>query len=399
LLNADRCRYTDSVSPRSRLLVALASTLLIGYVAVGSLLGRVLGDTSYGQLAAFNEVVHLVIDHYVEPVNLDRAMAGARLGLTEALDGESAYLEAEELRLHQQPPRDSDADIGLVLTRRFGFLMVVGSRPGSPAERAGIRTGDLIRTIDGRHTRPLPVPVGQRLLRGAPGSVTRLTVLRAGSEPIEVEVVRERLASTPPRGRVLEDGSGYLKIAEFPPRVAEEVRGEVEALRKGGARTLVLDLRGAAWGTPAEGVKVAELFVKGGLVGKLSGTKVAEQLLTADPGRNAWDRPLAVLVDGGTAGAAEIVAAALLDSGRSPLVGERTFGRAALQKVVPMPEGALLLTVARYWSPKGAPIHGKGIEPSVTVAAGPEGDEPGPEGRDRALEKALDLLKEARRAA
>jgi len=388
------------MSPRSRLLIALVSTLLIGYVAVGSLLGRVLGDTSYGQLAVFNEVVRLVLEAYVEPVNLDRAMAGARLGLTEALDGESAYLDAEELRLYQQPPRESDADVGLVLTRRFGLLMVVGSRPGSPGERAGIRTGDLIRTIDGRHTRPLPVAVGLRLLRGAPGSVTKLTVLRAGSEPLDVSAVRERLATTPPRGRILEDGSGYLKIAEFPPRVAEEVRGEVEALRKGGARRLVLDLRGAAWGTPTEGVKVAELFVRGGLVVRLSGTKVPEQLLNADPVRNAWDKPLAVLVDSGTAGAAEIVAAALLDSGRSALVGERTFGRASLQKIVPMPEGALVLTVAKYSSPKGAAIHGKGIEPSVAVAAVQEGDdEAAAEARDLALEKALDLLKAAKTAA
>jgi carboxyl-terminal processing protease len=199
---------------------------------------------------------------------------------------------------------------------------------------------------------------------------------------------------------MLEDGCGYLKIAEFPPRVVEEVRGEVEALRKGGARSLVLDLRGAAWGAPAEGVKVAEIFVKGGLVARVSGTKVPEQLLTADPGRHAWDRPLAVLVDTGTAGAAEIVAAALLDSGRSPLVGEHTFGRASLQKVVPMPEGGLVLTVAKYSSPKGAAIHGKGIEPSVTVAAGEEADEQGADARDRVLEKALDLLKaEAKTAA
>lgn len=387
------------MSARSRLLIALTSTVLIGYVAVGSLLGRVLGDTSYGQLAVFNEVVRLVLEAYVEPVNLDRAMAGARLGLTEALDGESAYLDAEELRLYQQPPRESDADIGLVLTRRFGLLMVVGSRPGSPAERAGIKTGDLIRTIDGRHTRPMPVPVGLRLLRGAPGSVTKLTVLRAGSEPIEISAVRERLASTPPRGRILEDGSGYLKIAEFPARIADEVRGEIETIRKGGAGRLILDLRGAAWGTPAEGVKVAELFVKGGVVGRLSGTKVPEQLLSADPARNVWDRPLAVLVDTGTAGAAEIVAAALLDSGRSALVGEHTFGRAALQKVVPMPEGGLVLTVARYSSPKGAAIHGKGLEPSVAVAAAEEIEE-GAAVPDRALEKALDLLKaEAKTAA
>jgi carboxyl-terminal processing protease len=387
------------MSPRGRLLLAVLSTGLIGYVAVGSLLGRVLGDTSYGQLAVFNEVVRLVLEAYVEPVNLDRAMAGARLGLGDALDGDSGYLDPEEFRLYQQPPKETDAEIGAVLTRRFAFLMVVAARPGSPAERAGIRSGDIIRTIDGRHSRPLAVPTGQRLLRGAPGSTVKLGILRAGSDPLEVSVVRERLVPASPHGKMLEDGTGYLKVAEFPARVAEDVRTEVEALKRGGARSLVLDLRDAAYGAPGEGVKVAEVFVKGGVVAKLSGTKVAEQVFTADPARTAWDRPLAVLVDTGTAGAAEIVAAALLDSGRAPVVGERTFGRAGVQKAVPLPEGGLVLTVARYSSPKGNAIHGKGVEPSVPVAAtSEEGSEPGAS-HDPILEKALQLLTPAAKKA
>jgi carboxyl-terminal processing protease len=383
---------------RSRLLVALLSTGLIGYVATGSLLGRVLGDTSYGQLAVFNEVVRLVIEAYVEPVNLDRAMAGARLGMGDALDGDSGYLDAEEFRLYQQPVKETEADIGAVLTRRFAFLMVVAARPGSPAERAGLRPGDIIKSIDGRHSRPLSVPTGQRLLRGAPGSVVKLAILRAGSDPLEVSAVRERLTPAVPKGRMLEDGTGYLKLAEFPARVADEVRSEVEALKRGGARSLVLDLRDAAYGPPAEGVKVAEVFVKGGVVARLSGTKVPEQVFTADPTHEAWDRPLAVLVDTGTAGAAEIVAAALLDSGRAPVVGEHTFGRAGVQKAVPLPEGGLVLTVAKYSSPKGNAIHGKGIEPSVPVAASEEAGEPS--GHDAILERALQVLKgEAKKAA
>ncbi len=136
------------MSHRARLLLALVSTGLIGYIAVGSLLARVLGDTSYGQLAIFNEVVRLVIDSYVEPVNVDRAMAGARLGMADALDGDSSYLDAEEFRLYQQPRTESDAEVGLVLTRRFSFVMVVAARPGSPAEKAGLRPGDLLKTID-----------------------------------------------------------------------------------------------------------------------------------------------------------------------------------------------------------------------------------------------------------
>src|SRR5437867_11781382 len=204
------------MNPRSRLLVALASTALIGYVALGSLLGRVLGDTSYGQLAIFNEVVRLVLEAYVEPVNLDRAMAGARLGLTDALDGDSAFLDEEEMKLYNQASKD-DADVGLLLSRRGPFLMVVSARAGSAAEKAGMKAGDVIKTIDGRQRRPLSAPIGQRLLRGAPGSVVKLTLMRSGSDSVEVSVVRERAVPGPARGRLLADGTGYVKVTEIDP--------------------------------------------------------------------------------------------------------------------------------------------------------------------------------------
>jgi carboxyl-terminal processing protease len=383
------------MSHRTRLLVALVSTGLIGYIAVGSLLGRVLGDTSYGQLAIFNEVVRLVIDSYVEPVNVDRAMAGARLGMSDALDGDSSYLDAEEFRLYQQPPKEDEAEIGVVLTRRFSFVMVVAPRPGSPAEKAGLRTGDILKTIDERHTRPMPAVVADRLLRGAPGSSVKLGVLRAGADPFDVTVVRERVLPVAAQGRMLEGGTGVVEIADFTPATAEDVRTQVEALKREGATHMLLDLRGAAWGAPADAVKVAEIFLQGGPVAKLVGRRTEERLLQADAARSAWSGPLAVLVDNGTAGPGEIVAAALLDAGRAKLVGEHTFGRASVSKTMALPEGGLVLTVAKYVSPKGTSIHGEGLVPSVPVAAQREEDEDLAEGAkpDRILEKALEVVK------
>jgi len=384
------------MSHRARLFVALVSTGLIGYVAVGSLLGKALGDTSYGQLAIFNEVVRLVIDAYVEPVNLDRAMAGARLGMSDALDGDSSYLDPEQWKLVQQAPAETDAEIGVVLTRRFAFVMVVAARPGSPAARAGLRAGDLLKSIDERHTRPMPALVAERLLRGAPGSSVKLSVLRAGAEPFDLTVVRERVAPAAAAGRMLDAATGYVRVSDFTPRSAEDVRAQVESLRRSGAERLVLDLRDAAWGAPADGVKVAELFLQGGPVGKLVGRRQEETLLQADASRSAWSGPLVALVTNGTAGPGEIVAAALADAGRAKLVGEHTFGRAAVSKTVPLPEGGLVLTVAKYMSPKGTSIHGQGLAPAVPVED-EDGDEEPAEGAarpDRILEKALEILKQ-----
>lgn len=381
------------MSPRGRLVVALASTLLVGYVAVGSLLGRVFGDTTYGQLAVFNEVVRLVLDAYVEPVNIDRAMTGARIGLTDALDGDSSYLDADELRAYQQPPREGEAEIGVVLTRRFSFLMVAATRPGSPAAKAGVKAGDIIKTIDGRHSRTLSPPAGVRLLRGEPGSIVKLTLLRAGSDPIDLSVVRERLVAAPPEHRMLADATGYIKVGEFTPRAGEEVKAEIDALRRAGAHALVLDLRGSGAGAPVDGARVAELFLKGGPLGKLAGARAEEQVLTADPARSSWDKPVAVLVDLGTGGPAEVVAASLLDAGRGPIVGEHTFGRAGVQKLVTLPEGALLLTVAKYVSPKGTAVHGKGVEPTVVVDVPDRDDDEAAPAGDPILDKALEVLK------
>ena len=375
--------------------MALVSTGLIAYIAVGSFLGRVLGDTSYGQLAIFNEVVRLVLDAYVEPVNLDRAMAGARLGMADALDGDSAYLDAEQFRLYQEPSKEGDAEVGLVLTRRFAFVMVVATRPGSPAERAGLRAGDLVKSIDERHTRPMPAVVADRLLRGAPGSTVKLGILRAGADPFDVSLVRERVSPAPPQGRMLDAETGYVKVQDFTPATAEDVRTQVEALKRGGAVRLVLDLRAAAWGAPEEGVKVAEIFLEGGAVAKLVGRRAEEKVLQADPARSAWAGRLIALVDSGTAGPGEVVAAALADAARAELVGERTFGRAALTRAVPLSEGGLVLTVAKYLSPKGTSIHGQGLEPALAVSSRTEdedlpADAPRP---DRILEKALEVLK------
>jgi carboxyl-terminal processing protease len=203
--------------------------------------------------------------------------------------------------------------------------------------------------------------------------------------------VRERLQPVDPERRQLEDGVGYLRLREFNSKSAEALRSELEVLKRGGAHRLVLDLRGAGYGAPLEGVRVAELFLNGGVVTKLVGRKAGEQVMSADAAKTLWEAPLAVLVDTGTAGPGEVVAAALLDAGRASVVGERTFGRAAFQKAVPLPEGGVVLTVAKYLTPKGNPIHGRGVTPSVPVEVPDEAPAAG--APDVILDKALEVLK------
>lgn len=381
------------MSPKLRLGIAGLSTAFVFYIALGSFpLGRVLGDTTYGQLALFNEVISIVLHNYVEAVDVDRAMSGAKMGLTEALDGDSAYLDGQELAAYQQSSKDG-GDVGLVLARRFSFLIVAAVRPESPAEKAALKPGDIIKSMDGRHARTISYPMAERMLRGAPGSVLKLKLLRAQNEATDLDLVRERLQPLAPESKILEDGIGYLKIAEFGKGTEDDVRTALESLVRSGARRLALDLRGGAHGETAGALPVAALFVKD--VGKLVSRRGGQEALPAGTAEPAWTQPLAVLVSSSTAGPGEILAAALADSGHATLVGERTFGRAAVQKVVPVAEGALVLTVAKYVSPKGTEIHGKGLEPTVVVETREDLEDDAAAGTipDDVLLKAIEVLK------
>jgi carboxyl-terminal processing protease len=381
------------MSPKLRLGIAGLSTAFVFYIALGSFpLGRVLGDTTYGQLALFNEVISIVLHNYVEAVDVDRAMSGAKMGLTEALDGDSAYLDGQELAAYQQSAKDA-GDVGLVLARRFSFLIVAAVRPGSPAEKSGLKPGDIIKSMDGRHARTISYPVAERMLRGAPGSVLKLKLLRAQNDVTDLDLVRERLSHVAAESKMLEDGIGYLKIAEFDKDTEDEVRTALLTLARSGARKLALDLRGGAHGEPAGALPVASLFVKE--VGKLVSRRGGEEALHGNSGEPAWTQPLAILVGSSTAGPGEVLAAALVDGGQATLVGERTFGRAGVQKVVPVAEGALVLTVAKYVSPKGTEIHGKGLEPKVVVETRDDLDDETAAGTapDDVLLKAIEVLK------
>jgi carboxyl-terminal processing protease len=381
------------MTSRSRFVLSLLSTAVVLFLASGPLMRKALGDTGYTQLSIFHEVVSMIRDSYVDPVNMDRTLDAAESGLLEALDGDSGYLDADDFKTFQAGKR-APADTGIVLGRRFGFLTVVATRPDSPARRAGIKAGDYIKFIDGKHTHNITVTKGERLLEGEPGTTVKVSIFKSGADAVDTAVVRERPAATLPVSRLLEGGVGYIALADVSDGVGGMLKSAIAGLQAQGAKSLVLDLRSSASGALKNAVALSELFVKGGVVAKLATRNAPEQTLSASEAARAWDGPLAILVDRGTAGAAEIAAGCLAESERAALFGENTFGRAGVQKQIPLESGGgLLLTVSRYLTPKGQPINGRGVLPK-TLVKNPDAPESfGAPGKDPVLDKALESLK------
>lgn len=263
--------------------------------------------------------------------------------------------------------------VGLDLTRQY-YLRVVSARDGSPAEKAGLRTGDSVRAIDGQPTRNMSAIEGMRLLRGPVGSKVTLTLLRDSlADPHQVTLVREAEAATVVSSRIQTGstpGIGYVRVAAFTPGAAVKLQTEIASLTKQGATKLVIDLRGTSEGAYEEGIKAARLFIPmGGTIVSLESKGVTTAAVQkAVKGDGTVTVPVVLLSTTGTSGASEVFAAALLDNKRATLVGERTIGRAGLQKLVKLPDGsALWMTYARYLAPSGTSIHGTGLTPSVEV--------------------------------
>ena len=384
------------MSSKSRWWILLVSTPLVIVAAVGGLLGAsaVPAQQSFKDLPVFQDVVSLIMSSYVEKVDIDRVMEGAMRGLADGLDPSSAYLAPDEVQAVETSAKLPAGDVGLVVTRQF-YLRIVGVRDGSPAARAGLRSGDFIRGIDDKPTREMSAFTGMRLLHGAPGSRVELTIIRGGdaADPHTVPLVRESLAGDPVTDKRLPGGQGYVRIVSFGAGAAAALGKHFESLRQAGVTSAVIDLRDTADGTAEEGIAAARLFVKGGTLATLAGRGTDKTVTSAGSGDGAITLPVVLLTSTGTANAAELFAAALSGNGRADLVGEPTAGIAAVQKLVRLPEGrGLWMTYERYLANDGKPIHENGLRPAVLVpeAVVPFG-EAAPSG-DETLSKALEHL-------
>lgn len=384
------------MSARSRVAVLLISTPIVAFVVVGGFLGQAsAGQDSYQHLRVFEDVIGLILNNYVEEVNIGRVMDGAMRGLADGLDADSAFLQPADVKTIDSGAPPPAADVGLELTRQY-YLRVIAARDGSPAARAGLRPGDYVRAINGKPTRDLSVFDGMRLLRGAPGTRVSLMVIRGNAaDPHTIDLVRERPAPPKISSRIAAADVGYVRVPGFARDTSAALKAEVAALEKQGAAKLVIDLRRTAEGPLDAGIDAARLFVPAGTLAIRAGRHGARETIDAAAGEATIKLPVVVLVNGGTSGAAELFAAALAGNKRADLVGDRTNGRTGLQKLVPLPDGhGLWLTYASYLTPAGDPIHEKGIVPAVEIEE-PDvefGVEPDPAKGDPVLDKALERL-------
>jgi carboxyl-terminal processing protease len=383
---------------KTRLSVLLICTPILAFVIIGGLMGRAsaLGtDETFQHLRVFDDVVGLVMSNYVEEVKVDKVMEGAMRGLAEGLDPDSAYLNIAQVREVESGKPLPEGDVGLELTRQF-YLRVIAARDNSPAAKAGIQTADYIRAIDGKPTREMSVFEGAGLLRGQPGSKVVVTVLRGNAaDPHDVTLVREKAAAVPVTAKML-DGVGYIRIPMFTSTTAADVQQRAVELTKTGARSLILDVRHTAEGSFDAGIETARLFVKSGTLAIKAGREKTgtRETITAKDGDGGITVPVTILVTAGTSGAAEVFAAALEGNKRAELVGEHTIGRAAVQKLVKLPENrGLWLTYARYLHPSGEPLHGPGLKPTVEVAEPDVDFGAAPPATDPILSAALERLR------
>ena len=387
------------MSSRTRRLVLLISAPVVAFAIIGGFLNRVTArEDTYPQLRIFQDVVALITGNYVDPVEVDEVMAGALHGLAESLDPDSAFLTVDQVKQIEASTATPTGDVGLDLTRQY-YLRVIAARDGSPAEKAGLRTGDYVRVVGDTPTRDMSVYEGMRRLRGAPGTKVTLTVIRGSTtDPHVVELTREAAPAVDVTSKVISPGVGYVRVAGVGPRTADQARARIADLVKGGAAKLIVDVRRASGGSLDGGLALARLFVGSGTLGFREGRSTPREAIAATPADGRVTLPTTLLVDAGTTGGAELFVSALMGNQRADSIGERTIGRAGVQELVRLPNGSgLWLTTSRFLTPAGTPIGEKGLEPTLVVEE-PDvefGQQPT---SDPILDKALERLS-AKKAA
>jgi carboxyl-terminal processing protease len=352
--------------------VVLVVTVFLGVNSSGVSAATEPQDGAYRQINVYSEVLRHIQTDYVEQPNITAVTNGALRGLLESLDADSSYLTPEDYKAYKAD-KGGKAQVGINVSKRYGYASVVSVVPGSPADKANISDGDIIEAIGPADTRDISLAMIQLLLEGQPGSELTLSVVRPRKSAPDKIVLTRVAPSLPPVGETMYENASilYLKPGVLDHDHVQQIEAKLKSMPKAGNKKILLDLRDVAAGDMAEATRLANFFLKDGTIAILEGQKVQKQTFTADASKAiAPTAPVVVLVNRGTAGPAELAAAALLDNKRADLVGEKTFGEGAQQKTFELPDGAaLILSIAKYESPSGKKLQDDGVTPGVVVAS------------------------------
>lgn len=349
--------------------VALALILVI--IASSARHGVVATDEAYEKLKVFTEVLTLIQANYVEEVNSKDLVYGAIRGMLETLDPHSSFMPPEIYREMQVETQGSFGGLGIEITVRDRQLTVVSPIEGTPADRAGILAGDRIVKINGEATKDMTLFEAVRKLRGPRGSRVTIAIMREGlTEAKDFTITREVIEVHSVRSFDLGDRIGYIRMVSFQEKTARDLERTLEQFQASGVKAIVLDLRNNPGGLLSQAVQAADLFLqKGQLIVYTEGRARNQDLrFSAEHTKTLPQAPMVVLVNGGSASASEIVAGALQDHRRAVILGTQTFGKGSVQTVIPLNDGSgLRLTTAKYFTPRGQTIQGKGITPDIQV--------------------------------
>ncbi|HOW74911.1 MAG TPA: S41 family peptidase [Candidatus Competibacteraceae bacterium] len=325
------------------------------------------------ELRTFTGVLDAVKQDYVEPVKDKDLLENAIRGMLSNLDPHSAYLDAEAFQDLQIGTSGEFGGLGIEVGQENGFIKVIAPIDDTPAQRAGIRSGDLIIRLDDASVKGMPLSDAIARMRGKPNTSVTLTILREGAKkPLKIKLIREIIQVRSVKNRLLEPGFGYLRITQFQAKTApnlEEALQDLEKQNQGPLKGLILDLRNNPGGVLNGAVDVADEFLEEGVIVQTKGRgNSSEQTFKATAGDLLKKAPMIVMVNGGSASASEIVAGALQDHQRALVLGERTFGKGSVQTILPLGNGtAVKLTTARYYTPSGRSIQAEGIKPDIEL--------------------------------
>lgn len=365
---------------------------------------------TYDSLRLFSEVLSIVQSQYVDEVPPKELIYNAVKGTLRGLDSHSSFLDPDMYREMQVETTGSFGGLGIEITLKDDVLTVVSPIEGTPAHRAGIQSGDRIVKIEGIATKDMQLIEAVKRMRGKPGTKVTISIVREGLlEPRDFTLTREHIRVHSVRSQQLEPGLGYIRIRQFQEQTANDLEVDLEKLTRNGlVQGLILDLRNDPGGLLTSAVEVTEKFLEDGKLVVYTEGRVRNQNMrfTAHAKKIYAGFPIVVLVNQGSASASEIVAGALQDWNRAIVLGTQTFGKGSVQTIIPLSDGSgLRLTTAKYFTPKGRSIHGRGITPDIiveppkTAAAtdpGKQAVETSPEEslkKDVQLQRALDLLK------